>query len=692
MFSCYLQTAVLLVSVILCCQERPFLASYAAVIEFRNIGVRYGTQEVLGGVSFRVNKGERVGIVGPNGSGKSTLFRLILGEADSDTGDVIIEESPRIGHIRQHLKADSESESLLEYALRGIPGLAEMEHEIHALEHALAETEDDSERNRLLRRIGEVQTEFEHLGGYDIETRVKASLGGLGFPNEAFDKPFKSFSGGWQMRAELSRVLASHPDLLLLDEPSNYLDLPAIDWLQRFLKVYDGTLILISHDRYLLRTLTNTTVEVDAHTATRYNGDLDFYLRERDVRYANLLAAKENQDRRREQLERFVDRFKATSSKSTQAQSRMKMIEKIDEEAIVLPKRSLAAGYLRLAPAPHAGAEVVRIENLDFSYDGVRKILHDVNLSIARGDKVAIVGYNGMGKTTLLRIMAGVREPTSGSCRLGHKVVPGYLSQEFSETIPPEVSVFECAKRCKPEATEKDLRSQLGAFGFSADDIGKPAGVLSGGEKIRLAFLRQFLAPPNLMLLDEPTTHLDLEGRATLEKALHTYDGTVCLVSHDIEFVRNTVTSIIEISPAGVRRFPGGYDYYREKTAGEGRAEPDQPTAEAAPGPDGNAGALSGKDLRRARAQERAKRQPLIKALKAKVSKAEARIGELEAELEELSGVLFNPTPETDFGAVNKRLKYVQDQLSAFTEEWERDATELDRLQNEQDEAQDALT
>ena len=661
------------------------------MIEFRNIGVRYGTQEVLANVNFRINKGERVGIIGPNGSGKSTLFRLILGEAFADTGDVIIEESPRIGHIRQHLKAESETETLLEYALRGISGLSEMDHEIHELGGALSVTQDEGERNRLLRRIGDLQTEFEHLGGYDIESRVKVSLGGLGFSNEAFGKPFKSFSGGWQMRAELSRVLASHPDLLLLDEPSNYLDLPAIEWLQRFLRSYEGTLVLISHDRYLLRTLTTITVEVDANTATRYNGDLDFYLREREIRQANLLAAKENQDRRREQLVRFVERFKATSSKSTQAQSRMRMIEKLDEEAIVLPKRSLSAGYLRLAPAPHSGVQIVRLEGVSFSYDGVRNVLHDVNLNIARGDKVAVVGFNGMGKTTLLRIMAGVRQPTAGTCVLGHKVIPGYLSQEFSETIPPEVSVFECAKRCNPDLTEKDLRARLGGFGFSADDISKPAGVLSGGEKIRLAFLRLFLAPPNFMLLDEPTTHLDLEGRATLEKAIRAYDGTVCLVSHDIEFVRNTVTSIIEITPMGVNCFPGGYDYYREKTAGENREPNAMPKAEEL-GPDGTAAPISAKDLRRARAQARAKLQPAIRSLKDKVAKAEARISELEAELEELSGVLFNPTPETDFAATNKRLKYVQDQLSAFSEEWERDATELDRLQREQTEAQDALS
>ena len=662
------------------------------MIEFRNIGVRYGTQQVLSEVNFRINAGERIGIIGPNGSGKSTLFRLILDEADPDAGEVIIEQSPRIGHIRQHLEAESETETLVEYALRGTPGLAEMEHELHALGVSLAATADEPERARLLARLGEVQTAFEHLGGYEIETRVKVSLGGLGFAAEEFDKPFASFSGGWQMRAELSRVLASKPDLLLLDEPSNYLDLPAVEWLQRFLRAYDGTLVLISHDRYLLRTLTTTTVEVDANTATRYNGDLDFYLREREIRHANLLAAKENQDRRREQLERFVERFKATSTKASQAQSRMKMIERLDEEAIVLPKRSMAAGHLRLAPAPHAGAQIVCLEQVCFSYDGQRDVLHDVNLSIARGDKIAVVGYNGMGKTTLLRIMAGVRTPTSGTCTLGHKVVPGYLSQEFSETIPPEITVFECAKRSKPAATERELRSQLGAFGFSADDIGKPTGVLSGGERIRLAFLRLFLAPPNFMLLDEPTTHLDLEGRATLEKALREYDGTVCLVSHDIEFVRNTVTSIIEISPAGVRRFPGGYDYYREKIADENRDEsPSGASTQAAQAEEGDA-PISAKDLRRARAQARAKLQPKIRALKEKVAKTEARITELETELETLSGILFNPEPDTDFAATNKRLKVVQDQIEVFSEEWERDASELERLQHEQEAAQEQFT
>ncbi len=648
------------------------------MIEFKDIGVRFGVQMVLENVSFRVNKGERIGIIGPNGSGKSTLFRLIMHEAEADSGKVIIEESPRIGYIRQHLKPDKEDETLLEYAMRGIPGLFEMEERIHAMECTLAETEDETQKQSLLRQIGILQSDFEHLGGYEIEARVKASLGGLGFPTEAFERPFVSFSGGWRMRAELSRVLASEPDLLLLDEPSNYLDLPAVDWLQRFLRMYDGTLMLISHDRYLLRTLTSTTLEVDANTTTRYNGDLEFYMRERAIRYDNLLAAKQNQDRRKEQLERFVERFKAKATKATQAQSRMKMLERLEKEAITLPQRSLAAGQLRIPEPPHSGSEIFRMENLSFSYDGKHNVLSNVNLTIDKGDKIAIVGFNGMGKTTLLRLMAGTRQPSTGKAVAGHKVSPGYLSQEFSETIPPDLTVYECAKRSTSGATDKFLRSNLAGFGFGADDIHKQAGVLSGGEKIRLAFLRLFLNPPNFMLLDEPTTHLDLEGRDTLEKAVRDYAGTVCLVSHDIQFVRNTATSIIEISPSGIRRFSGGYDYYKEKTGQERQPEPVKQRSSKAAGDQQN---LTSKELRQARAKQRAKWKPQIKALKSRVNRAEKSISELEKELEELSAELFNPTPKTDFPTINKRLKIVQDQLEVFTEEWERDAEELEKIQ-----------
>ena len=653
------------------------------MLDFQNVSVHYGLQDVLTDVSFRVNKFERVGIVGPNGSGKSTLFKIILGELSTDHGELIIEESPRIGSTRQHPEPDTPEETLLEYSMRGVPGFCELEARMRALEAKL-----DSGDTNVLKEYGEVQTEFEHLGGYDLETRVKVALGGLGFSVDEFDKPFASFSGGWRMRAELSRVLASEPDLLLLDEPSNYLDLPAVDWLQRFLKLYRGTLLLISHDRYLLRSLTDIIVEVDACTATRYEGNLDWYLREREVRYQHLLQAKENQDHHREQLQRFVDRFRAQATKAAQAQSRQKLIDKIDEARIILPKRYSQRGRLRLAEPPSSGIEMFRCENLFFSYDGVKNVLHDVNFNVTRGDKVALIGYNGLGKSTLMRILAGTRQPTSGKAVLCHNVVPGYLSQELAETIPPDLTVYRVAKDAWQGGTnisgEKNFRNQLGAFGFDENDVEKQAGVLSGGEKIRLAFLRLFLQAPNFLLLDEPTTHLDLDGRRLLQEALQKYTGTIFLVSHDIEFVRAVATSVLEITREGIRQFPGGYDYYCEKKAQREASASSAPALQKKesdePRPEGER--LSSKELRQQRAAERAKIAPRVKELKKRVEIAEKKIDELQKALDEASEELFNPKPTTDFGEVNRKVRTLQFEIDRYTADWEEAGTELEKLQN----------
>ena len=649
------------------------------MLDFRNISVHYGHQNVLTDVTFRVNKGERVGVVGPNGSGKSTLFKIVLDELSTDHGELIIEGSPTIGSTRQNPEPEFPEETLLQYAVRGVPGFCELEARMKALEVRMDAGED------VFKEYGEVQTAFEHMGGYDLETRVKVALGGLGFSVEEFDKPFKSFSGGWRMRAELSRVLASTPDLLLLDEPSNYLDLPAVEWLQKYLKQYQGTLMLISHDRYLLKTLTDIIVEVDAETVTRYEGDLDWYLHEREVRYEHLKAAKENQDHHREQLQRFVDRFRATASKAAQAQSRQKLIDKIDEVRIVLPKRYTQSGRLRLAEPPSSGIEMFRCENLTFSYDGVKNILNDVSFNITRGDKVALIGYNGLGKTTLMRIIAGTRQPTAGKAVLGHNVVPGYLSQEFAETIPPDVSVYRNAKNAWDAhggGPEKQFRNQLGAFGFDENDIEKPAGVLSGGEKIRLAFLRLFLTAPNFLLLDEPTTHLDLDGRRLLQDALKKYPGTILIVSHDIEFVREVATSVLEITREGVRSFPGGYDYYCEKKAQmatqSGGVRP-AAVQDGSRSPDASASPTA-KELRQQRAAERAKNAPRVKELKKRVETAEKKIDELQQKLDEASEELFNPKPTTNFEELNRTVRTLQFEIDRYTADWEEAATELETL------------
>ena len=662
------------------------------MLDFKGISVHYGHQDVLSDVTFRVNKGDRVGVVGPNGSGKSTLFKIILGELSTDTGELVIENSPRIGWTRQNPEPDTPDETLLEYSLRGIPGLSEMEAE-------MAELEADLQDPVKMKRYGELQTKFEHLGGYDIETRVKIALGGLGFTTEEFQKPFTSFSGGWRMRAELSRVLASKPDLLLLDEPSNYLDLPAVDWLQKFLKQYDGTLMLISHDRYLLRTLTNIIVEVDAATATRYEGDLDFYLREREVRYEHLKAAKENQDHHREQLQRFVDRFRAQATKAAQAQSRQKLIDKIDEARIVLPKRYTNSGRLRLAEPPPSGIEMFRCENLGFAYDKQVKVggegeewkfvFRGVEFNVTRGDKVALIGYNGLGKTTLMRIIAGTRQPTEGKAVLGHNVVPGYLSQEFAETIPPDVTVYRNAKNAWDAhggGPEKVFRNQLGAFGFDENDVEKPAGVLSGGEKIRLAFLRLFLTAPNFLLLDEPTTHLDLDGRRLLQEALQKYTGTILLVSHDIDFVRAVATSVLEITREGLNRYPGGYDYYCEKSGrggGSGGGGGSGRSASASLSSSTSSTSSTSKELRKQRAEARAKVAPRVKELKKRVETAEKKLEELQKALDEASAELFNPKPTTNFEEANRTVRTLQFEIDRYTADWEEAATELEQLTKE---------
>lgn len=653
------------------------------MLDFRNISVHYGHQNVLTDVTFRVNGGERIGVVGPNGSGKSTLFKIVLGELSTDHGELIVEGSPTIGSTRQHPEPEFPEETLLQYAVRGVPGFCDLETKMKDLERRMDAGED------VFEEYGEVQTAFEHMGGYDLETRVKVALGGLGFSVEEFGKPFKSFSGGWRMRAELSRVLASSPDLLLLDEPSNYLDLPAVDWLQKYLKQYQGTLMLISHDRYLLRTLANIIVEVDAETVTRYEGNLDWYLREREVRYQHLKAAKENQDRHREQLQRFVDRFRAQATKAAQAQSRQKLIDKIDEARIVLPKRYSQSGRLRLAEPPSSGIEMFRCENMCFSYDGAKDVLHDVSFSVTRGDKVALIGYNGLGKTTLMRLVAGTRKPTGGKAVIGHNVVPGYLSQEFAETIPPDLTVYRNAKNAIPPGmNEKTFRNQLGAFGFDENDVEKPAGVLSGGEKIRLAFLRLFLQAPNFLLLDEPTTHLDLDGRRLLQDALRDYSGTILLVSHDIDFVRAVATSVLEITREGVRSFPGGYDYYCEKTEALG-AYGQKETAKAggtstssADGqPADGASAVSKREQRQQRAAERAKSAPRVKELKRRVALAESKIDELQKSLDVASEELFNPKPTTNFEELNRTVRTLQFEIDRYTADWEEAATELEGLQ-----------
>ncbi|WP_372846654.1 ABC-F family ATP-binding cassette domain-containing protein [Pontiella sp.] len=639
------------------------------MIDFIQVSKQFGTQDVLKSVTFRINAGERIGIVGPNGAGKSTIFSLIGHDIEADKGEIVIPKHCRIGYLHQQLNPHAEERNLLDYTEDSIPELKTIPRRIHELEAGI-ETFDAAEKERALKQIGNLQHEFEHLGGYEMRTRAEAALCGLGFHIAEFEKPFASFSGGWQMRAELARTLIANPDLLMLDEPSNFLDLPAVEWLQKFLRGYEGTMLLISHDRYLLRSLATVTLEIAGGNATRYQGGYDYYLKEREERIHHQLAAKKNQDREIEQIESFIRRFRAKSTKATQVQSRIKQLEKM--ERIEAPATVANMSKIRLADPPHSGHEIIRLEKGGVTYDHQRWIFKELDLNINRGEKVALVGYNGMGKTTLLRTLAGALELNEGRRVLGHKVVIGYQSQDFAETMPPEKSVYHIVKEGCPAASESDVRKLLGGFGFSGDSIDKKCEVLSGGEKIRLAFARLFIDPPNFLLLDEPTTHLDVNGREALENALKEFKGALCVVSHDVTFVRSIAEHIINIDDTGVTRYPGGYDYFQQKQeergSGGGGQEPAQ-AASTASSPAAATAAPKGKDARKVRAAQR----EAEKALK----KIEHKIEKLTEEQTALTDEMM-ARRDADFATINARLAQIQQEIGSLETQWEETAEAIE--------------
>ena len=659
------------------------------MIEFRQVSKRYGKQIVLDAVSFRVNAGERAGFVGPNGAGKSTVFGLVAGEMEADAGKVELAKDIRMGYLRQQILTDDTTTPLHAYVERAAPDLDTIHAEIQLLEEQLRQEPDSEARHRTLRRVGELQTAFEHRGGYDIAARAAATLCGLGFPPAELDRPLGEFSGGWQMRAELARSLVADPDLLLLDEPSNYLDLPAVEWLRGFLDEYRGTLVLISHDRYLLNALTEVIYEVAGGAVTRYAGNFAWYQRERVRRRDQVQAIQRTQQVKRDKIERFIERFHAKNTKATQVQSRVKMLERMEEKSVKMPEIAAGMGQLRLAKPPPCGAEVLRLEHISFRYDDKAPwILHDLDLTINQGEKLAIVGSNGMGKTTLLRLLAGQLQPVEGKRVLGYKVIAGYQSQESAETMDPGCTAIETLREMASDASEREIRTLLGGFGFSGEAALKFVSVLSGGEKIRLAFARLLIRPPNLLLLDEPTTHLDIESREALQDALSTYPGTVLLVSHDVEFVRAVAGGVIAMTPAGVTTYVGGYDYYKEKIAQQ-QQQLRQKQAPTAPAMMPVAGApsavMESKAARRERTQARHVRHGQIKELDKSIARAEKKINALEAERLQLCERLgASETSGDDRATAGRRLKTVEFELGQVMHGWEAESAQREQLMQAQ--------
>ena len=642
------------------------------MINFNNVYKSYPSQELLVNVNFRINPGERVGLVGPNGAGKSTIFSLIMEEILPDKGSVSIPKNVRMGYLRQQLPDHEKEQTILEYATDAIPELTKLHGEIHAIEKEIAFLAPEKIDSKLI-KLGHLQSKFESMGGYDLDTRAQIILSGLGFPEKRFGDKLIEFSGGWQMRAGLARVLVADPEIMLLDEPSNYLDIPAIEWLQRYLRAFKGTLVLISHDRYLLKSLTSVTVEVANGDVTRYAGNYDFYERERLMRIKSISAAKQNQDRKKEQIERFVERFRAKNTKASQVKSRMKVLDKMEDIRVSAHRNN---SVIKIPSPPHSGAEIIRLENAAVNYGNDEFKLEALDLRIERGQKIAIIGYNGMGKTTLLKILAGMLPLNSGKRVLGHKVIIGYQAQEFADILPPEQTLFDIVHGALPVGADaKQIRSVLASFGFTGDNIDKPCEVLSGGEKIRLAFARIFINPPNFLILDEPTTHLDLHTRESLQKSLKSYKGTLCFVSHDIEFVRNTADTIIAMTPPGIKRYYGNYDYYCEKS------EESLSTEESA-----KKRKITSDDPKLRRRERAEKREAMSKQKNAAVKetqKIEQHIEKLEAEKVKITARIEANEPNLDFYAVNKRLVEIEEDITQLSVKWDIAAENLETIMKE---------
>src|SRR5690348_4759149 len=539
------------------------------MISFANINKQYGKQLIFVEASFQLNPGEKVGLVGPNGAGKTTLFRMVVGEETADDGEISIPRKMTVGYFRQDVE-EMKGRSVLDEAIAGSGRTGDLHHELEALHHAMGDPEQSGGMDRILARFGEVQEEYEHLGGYALEAQAREVLHGLGFQDDQIEGDVGALSGGWKMRVALARVLLGRPEVMLMDEPTNHLDIESIIWLEQFLKSFEGALLMTSHDREFMNRIVTRIAEIDTGEIVAYSGNYDFYERERAIRESNQQAAFARQQAMFAKEQRFIERFKTHAAKAAQVQSRIKALDKIDK--IELPKKRHVVKFEFRTP-PRSGDQVAILEDVYKSY-GSRVIYQGFNLTIRRGERWAVMGKNGAGKTTLLKMIAGAAAPDAGSVRLGASLYMGYFAQQSLDVLNPDLTVIEQLQQDFPQDGLGSLRNLAGAFQFSGEDVEKKIRTLSGGEKSRLAIARMLYNPPNFLVLDEPTNHLDLATKEMLVDALKDFEGTMIFVSHDRMFLRGLGSRVLELGgESGTDRhptvYPGSYVEYVQKLGHE---------------------------------------------------------------------------------------------------------------------------
>jgi ATP-binding cassette subfamily F protein 3 len=539
------------------------------MIHVEGLGKRYGERVLLEDASWHVKKNDRIGLSGPNGAGKTTLLRMLAGLEEPDAGSIRMASNTTIGYLPQD-GIVHHGRSVYEELVQAFQELLALKDEQHRIEERLAHAsaDDGGDHERLLERYAEVIERFKHLGGYDIDARVAEVMKGLGFAPGDLERRTEEFSGGWQMRIALAKLLLARPNLLLMDEPTNHLDLPARNWLEECLADYPGSVVLVSHDRYFLDATVKRITEVGLKTLTDYHGNYSKYLVEHGARMERLREAHRRQREEIERAEAFINRFRYQATKARQVQSRIKMLDKV-ERIEIPPERKRIRFHFPDAPKP--GRVVLELKGVQRTY-GDNVVLRNVDLMVERGDRIALVGPNGAGKSTLMRVLAGVDRPQAGLRLEGHRVVLDYFAQDQAAILNPERSVYEEMSASSPTTMVPMIRTILGGFLFSGDDVLKRVAVLSGGERNRLALAKMLLNPSNLMLLDEPTNHLDLDSKEVLLEALEDYGGTLIFVSHDRYFVDQLATRVIDVGGGEILVYPGGYedfvDWKKRREAG----------------------------------------------------------------------------------------------------------------------------
>ncbi|MGQ0686241.1 ABC-F family ATP-binding cassette domain-containing protein [Bradyrhizobium sp.] len=534
------------------------------MIRLDNVSKQVGHQILFIEASAALQKGEKIGLVGPNGAGKTTLFRMISGEEQPDEGQVSTDRGISIGYFSQDV-GEMSGRSAVAEVMDGAGPVSEVAAELKLLETAMADPEQEAEMEDIIARYGEVQARFEELDGYALEGRAREALAGLGFSQDMMDGDVGKLSGGWKMRVALARILLMRPDVMLLDEPSNHLDLESLIWLEQFLKGYEGALLMTSHDREFMNRIANKIVEIDGGSLTTYSGNYEFYEQQRALSDKQQQAQFERQQAMLAKEIKFIERFKARASHAAQVQSRVKKLEKI--ERVEPPKRRQTVAF-EFQPAPRSGEDVASLKNVHKGY-GSRRIYAGLDFMIRRRERWCVMGVNGAGKSTLLKLVAGSAEPDVGTVAIGGSVKMGYFAQHAMDLLDGERTVFQSLEDSFPQAGQGSLRALAGCFGFSGDDVEKKCRVLSGGEKARLVMAKMLFDPPNFLVLDEPTNHLDMATKEMLIGALAEFEGTMLFVSHDRHFLAALSNRVLELTPDGIHQYGGGYTEYVARTGQE---------------------------------------------------------------------------------------------------------------------------